>query len=278
MLHVRFMLPLTSGHLAWHLQIDARIFWGLCLMSLTESQVVPYRDVDVEGVRNGFATSSSTNVVEFSSVVPDSAFSRISLPGKRALDIVGALIGLVVFAPLFLVIFLLVRRDGGPALFKHKRVGRDGKEFEMLKFRSMIVNAEEMVDKIIANDPVRRAEWLETHKFSDDPRVTKIGDFLRRKSFDELPQLWNVLRGDMSLVGPRPIGLDEVVKYGPAYTKFISVRPGLTGLWQVNGRNDLAYQEKVALDVAYLSNLSWSNDVRILFRTVLVVLLERGAR
>ncbi|MEM6536813.1 MAG: sugar transferase [Pseudomonadota bacterium] len=247
-------------------------------MSLTESQVVPYRDVDVEGVRNGFATSSSTNVVEFSSVVPDSAFSRISLPGKRALDIVGALIGLVVFAPLFLVIFLLVRRDGGPALFKHKRVGRDGKEFEMLKFRSMIVNAEEMVDKIIANDPVRRAEWLETHKFSDDPRVTKIGDFLRRKSFDELPQLWNVLRGDMSLVGPRPIGLDEVVKYGPAYTKFISVRPGLTGLWQVNGRNDLAYQEKVALDVAYLSNLSWSNDVRILFRTVLVVLLERGAR
>jgi exopolysaccharide production protein ExoY len=166
----------------------------------------------------------------------------------------------------------------GPVLFGHQRLGEAGRSIRVYKFRSMAVNAEARLQELLGTDPVLRAEYEATYKLKEDPRVTWLGRWLRRTSLDELPQLINVLRGDLSLVGPRPIVADEIAKYGPASAAILRVRPGVTGLWQVSGRSDLDYAERVRLDMDYITNWSLWLDLRILSATLPAVLRRKGAR
>ena len=186
---------------------------------------------------------------------------------------------LALCAPLMLVIAALIwRRDGFPALFAHYRVGRNGELFQCFKFRSMCRDSERVLSELLRDNPRAREEWARDQKLADDPRITPVGRFLRRTSLDELPQLFNVLRGEMSLVGPRPITPNELNRYGPERWHYLAVRPGITGLWQVSGRNDLSYDERVALDRRYVESRGFWLDLEILLRTVAVVLRRDGAR
>jgi exopolysaccharide production protein ExoY len=196
---------------------------------------------------------------------------------KRALDVMGAVILGAVFSPLVLAIVLILRWDGGPIIYRHSRIGRNGKSFECLKFRSMVVNADRVLRELLEEHPEMKAEWLRDHKLRCDPRVTRLGAFLRRTSLDELPQLWNVLRGEMSLVGPRPIVREELMRYGRSLFVYLSAKPGITGLWQVTGRNNTDYRRRVALDVYYVRKQNLLLDLYILFKTPRVVLGGGGA-
>lgn len=197
---------------------------------------------------------------------------------KLLLDKLGALVGLILFGPVMAAIAGLIwLTEGGPVLFSHKRVGAGGRSFSCLKFRTMRLDSQDTLQDILHTDPIAREEWETTYKFERDPRVTRLGDFLRKTSLDELPQFWNVLRGDMSLVGPRPITAKEAPKYGRHFGAYLSMRPGITGLWQVSGRSDTSYDERVALDLAYQKSFGLWQDLGILWRTVTTVLLRRGA-
>jgi len=197
---------------------------------------------------------------------------------KRVLDILTSTALLILLAPVMAVIALLVRREAkAPIFFSQVRLGRDGRTFRMWKFRSMLPNGQTILEKLLAEDPQARAEWDANHKLRNDPRVTSLGRILRKTSLDELPQLWNVLKGDMSLVGPRPIVKDEIVKYGEGYDFYTRVVPGLTGLWQVSGRSDTTYGQRVDLDIFYVRNWSPWLDFYLLARTVTVVLTGRGS-
>lgn len=196
---------------------------------------------------------------------------------KRALDIIGALVLAAVFAPLILVIIAFMGREEGSIIYRHRRVGRDGRTFDCLKFRTMVPNADQVLRDLLERDPVIEAEWLRDHKLRNDPRVTPIGRFLRRTSLDELPQLWNVLRGEMSLVGPRPIVKDEMLRYGRYLPTYLTAKPGITGLWQVKGRNDTDYRRRVVLDTYYVKNQNLRLDLYILLQTTRVVLGGSGA-
>jgi Undecaprenyl-phosphate galactose phosphotransferase WbaP len=191
----------------------------------------------------------------------------------------AAAVLLLLLSPVMLCLAAMIaKRDGAPVLFGHYRVGKDGRLFRCLKFRSMYRNSAEMLNEILATDANARAEWERDQKLTDDPRITPVGHFLRKTSLDELPQLINVLRGEMSLVGPRPITVAELTRYGRVRWHYLSVRPGMTGLWQVSGRNNTTYPERVALDERYIDNQSLLGDISILFRTVKVVLFREGAR
>ena len=202
---------------------------------------------------------------------------RYVLFGKRLLDLAGAVALLVFFAPLMLIVYLAVRMDGGPGIYAHERVGKNGVRFMCYKFRSMVPNADQVLKDILVCNEQFRQDWEADQKLRNDPRITRIGVFLRQKSLDELPQLFNVLKGDMSLVGPRPITVDEMERYGREISFYLKTRPGLTGAWQVSGRNDTTYQERIALDVAYTKNRTFVNDFLILLKTVRVVISGRGA-
>jgi exopolysaccharide production protein ExoY len=196
----------------------------------------------------------------------------------RAFDIVVALAVILFTAPLLIAIALGVKlHDGGPALFGHKRIGMGGRTFRCFKFRSMVVDAEAKLAALLASDPQSRAEWELDFKLRHDPRITPLGDFLRRSSLDELPQLFNVLLGDMSIVGPRPIVQSEVERYGARIESYHAVRPGITGLWQVSGRNDVSYRRRVAMDAVYARGKCLSWDVKILLLTVPAVFLAKGS-
>lgn len=196
---------------------------------------------------------------------------------KRAFDILGAIVLGLVFLPLIVLIVLFLRNDGGPVIFRHRRIGRDGRSFDCLKFRSMVPDADRKLREVLEQRPELKAEWLRDHKLRNDPRITAIGRFLRRTSFDELPQILNVLRGDMSLVGPRPIVREEVMRYGRCLPLYLSAKPGITGLWQVTGRNDTDYRRRVVLDVYYVRKQSALLDLYILLKTTRVVLRGGGA-
>ncbi len=196
---------------------------------------------------------------------------------KRGIDVLGAALLLLVLSPLLVYLAVRIRCDGGPAIFAHKRVGRDGELFRCYKFRTMQVDAEKRLRELLASDPTSQAEWDREFKLRNDPRVTPIGQLLRRTSLDELPQLFNVLLGHMSLVGPRPVIEAELERYGDDVDYFLMVRPGMTGLWQVSGRNDVDYDTRVYLDTWYVKNWSPWYDIAILFKTVKVVLVGRGA-
>jgi Undecaprenyl-phosphate galactose phosphotransferase WbaP len=208
--------------------------------------------------------------------VPSAAGVNAGL--KRALDVLAAGSMLVLLAPVFLLLAALVRRDGGAAFYAHTRVGQGGRGFGCLKFRSMVTDSQARLDALLAADPSARAEWEATRKLKNDPRITAIGHFLRKTSLDELPQLLNVLRGEMSLVGPRPVVAAELAEYyGSAAAQYMSVRPGITGLWQVSGRSNTSYAQRVAMDVAYATQPSLWTDIKILARTPMAVLARRGA-
>lgn len=196
---------------------------------------------------------------------------------KRVFDLLAALALLVMGVVPFMYIAWRIRQDGGPAVFAHQRVGQSGKLFPCFKFRTMQVDAELRLRELLAKDPAVRAEWEREFKLRNDPRITPIGQILRRTSLDELPQLLNVIRGEMSLVGPRPVIQSELARYGDDVDYFLMVRPGMTGLWQVSGRNDVNYDTRVYLDTWYVKNWSLWYDIAILFKTIKVVLRREGA-
>jgi lipopolysaccharide/colanic/teichoic acid biosynthesis glycosyltransferase len=193
----------------------------------------------------------------------------------------GQLVALVILAacsPVMLALAWLIRRDGGPVTFEHYRVGCGGRLFRCIKFRTMRQDAERALREVLEGNPALLAEWHRDYKLSEDPRVTPFGRWLRRSSLDELPQLLNVLRGEMALVGPRPVTVAELRRYGPARWHYLSVPPGMTGLWQVSGRTTTSYERRIELDQLYVKNRSAWLDCKILARTVLVVLSGEGAR
>lgn len=196
---------------------------------------------------------------------------------KRSLDFFGSLVLIIMLSPIFIIITFLVHLDGGASLYAQKRVGYGGRVFKCLKFRSMVVDSKQRLQEVLANSPDAQAEWDKDCKLKNDPRITSIGSFLRKTSLDELPQLFNVLRGDMSLVGPRPVVGEELRKYGPLASKYFSTRPGMTGLWQVSGRNDTTYRERVSLDCYYVDNWKIHTDLFLLIKTLTVVFHGRGA-
>jgi len=196
---------------------------------------------------------------------------------KRAMDIIGSLALIVLFSPLLIVIAFLVHRDGGSSLYSQSRVGYGGKSFKCFKFRSMIMDSQQFLENFLANNPEAQAEWNKDFKLKDDPRITPVGKFLRKTSLDELPQLFNVLKGDMSLVGPRPVVADELTRYGNLTQKYMSARPGMTGLWQVSGRNDTTYRERISLDCYYIENWGAHTDMLLMFKTLTVIFQGRGA-
>lgn len=197
---------------------------------------------------------------------------------KRLFDIVATICGGLLISPILLAIAFWVYHDSpGPVIFKHRRVGRNGKEFNCYKFRSMCVNSKEVLEHLLATDPEAKAEWDKEFKLKNDLRITKSGAFLRKTSLDELPQLWNVLKGEMSLVGPRPIVQAEVPRYGKYIKEYYSVLPGITGMWQTSGRSDIDYPERVHMDSWYVHNWSVWLDMVLLWRTVAVVLSHKGA-
>ena len=196
---------------------------------------------------------------------------------KRAFDIFGALILGLLFSPLILVIITLIRIEGEPILFWHKRIGRNGRIFHCVKFRTMVRNAEHVLRHLLDEHPELRDEWTKNFKLRNDPRITMTGRVLRLTSLDELPQLWNVLLGEMSLVGPRPVVRAELLRYGRNASRYLAVKPGLTGLWQVKGRNDTTYRRRVAMDKFYVQNQSILLDIYILAATPAAVLRRNGA-
>ncbi|ARM16293.1 exopolysaccharide production protein ExoY (plasmid) [Rhizobium phaseoli Brasil 5] len=204
--------------------------------------------------------------------------SAVLAISKYAIDATIAAVGLLVLAPMFLMLVaVLLVLQGRPIFIAHRRIGRHGVMFPCLKFRTMVRNADEVLSRHLAANPALRAEWNATHKLKDDPRVTPFGALLRKSSIDEIPQLFNVIRGQMSLVGPRPIVASEAELYGVHYADYIKVRPGLTGLWQVSGRSDTSYSERVQLDVRYVAEQSVLGDLSILVKTIPAVLRSRGS-
>lgn len=198
---------------------------------------------------------------------------------KRSIDIFASIMFFAMFGWVYLILWgCVVVTTGRPSIYRHPRIGLGGKEFDCLKFRSMVKNSDEVLQAHLANNPLAKMEWEKDFKLRNDPRITKFGRFIRKSSLDELPQFWNVLRGDMSLVGPRPVVVKELVKYyGKDASYYASVKPGITGPWQVGGRNDLEYDERIKLDVAYAKNWSIWSDFGILFKTVYVVIARRGS-
>ena len=196
---------------------------------------------------------------------------------KRVFDFAAATVLVVFLAPLMAFFSWRIRQTGGRAIFGHLRVGQYGKPFMCLKFSTMVPNANEVLEQLLASDPQARAEWGRDFKLKQDPRITPIGAFLRETSLDELPQLWNVLKGEMSLVGPRPIIEEELERYGNQVGYYLEAPPGMTGLWQVSGRSDKGYDDRVALDCWYARNWSLWHDLVILIKTVRVVLARKGA-
>ena len=202
--------------------------------------------------------------------------SKIYLFAKRMIDIVGSLVGIILLSPIFLIVAIAIKVEDpkGNIIFGHKRVGKDGKLFPCYKFRSMFANAEEMKKNFTEE---QKKEYAETFKLKDDPRITKVGKFTRKTSLDELPQLFNILLGHMSIVGPRPIVSKELEFYGECDKYYKAVKPGLTGLWQVSGRSDTTYEERVAIDMEYVSTRSILKDIYIIFMTVVKVLKREGS-
>lgn len=198
---------------------------------------------------------------------------------KRTFDIAFSLSTLLILSPIFLIIASLIRcTSKGKAIYFQKRIGRGGRSFNCYKFRTMYQDADMRLKDILNQDPEKQKEWEETHKLKQDPRITYIGAILRKSSLDELPQFWNVLRGDLSVVGPRPVVQEEVDKhFGKRAQKIFSIRPGITGLWQISGRSDTSYQQRIDLDEHYVDNRSFLGDLKILTLTIPRMLLRKGA-
>lgn len=199
---------------------------------------------------------------------------------KRTIDIIGSLVGIVFLAPITIIIYIvrfILRENDGPLFYSQKRIGQNGEYFKLYKYRSMCKDAEDKLAIYLAENEEARKEFSENQKLQNDPRITKLGNVLRKTSLDELPQVINILKGDMSFVGPRPIVDGEIEKYGDLRNKFLSVKPGLTGYWQVNGRSNTTYEERIEMELYYVDNKSLWLDIKILFKTFISVLKKEGA-
>lgn len=202
---------------------------------------------------------------------------------KRTIDIIGALVGCLALVPLTLVVWIanLITKDNGPVFYAHNRIGKKGKQIKIYKFRTMCMNACEMVKdektmkKYFSEEQIK--EWKENYKIEKDPRITKIGNFLRKTSLDEIPQVINILKGDLAIIGPRPIIEEELEKYENNKEKFLSVTPGLTGYWAANGRSDTDYEKRMQMELYYVDNISLKLDIKIFFKTIFTVLKREGA-
>jgi exopolysaccharide production protein ExoY len=203
--------------------------------------------------------------------------SAVGGRSKRCFDIGAAATAILCLIPLFCLIALAIKlMDRGPVFYRHRRIGRDGMQFDCLKFRTMAVDADQVLHRHLAANRDAAREWEEKHKLTDDPRITSLGIVLRKSSLDELPQLLNILKGEMSVVGPRPIVVAEVPKYGDCMGHYLRARPGLTGPWQVSGRNDVGYESRVQLDRQYVESWSFRRDLVIICATIRVVVTARG--
>jgi exopolysaccharide production protein ExoY len=262
---------------------------GLSNRRTTSQSIVVNENLDAIEASRQFSVSGLSNlhIVEIDRRSREqfdvSTYGPVSVPErgaypifKRAFDVVGASFAILLLSPLLVFIAGLYLSGGSP-LFKHRRVGRDGVFFDCIKFRTMVTDADRVLQNLLDSDRQIKEEWLRDHKLRDDPRITRFGRFLRRTSLDELPQLWNVLRGEMSLVGPRPVVPDELRRYGRRAATFLSARPGITGLWQISGRNNTDYRRRVALDVCYVRSRSVILDAYIMVKTLRVVFTTRGA-
>lgn len=265
----------------------------LAVLALSDADLVAHADMIADLVRRRlpFAVAPSLQGLPVLGFDPVYFFSRdvmlltarnnlaqpLSRGMKFAFDVTVAAAAAAALAPLFVVFAALIKADGGPVVYRHRRIGRNGRPFDCLKFRTMATDADARLQALLAVDPAAAAEWRATRKLRNDPRVTWIGRFLRAGSLDELLQLFNVLRGEMSLVGPRPVTADELALYGRDVSFYLETRPGLTGLWQVSGRNEVGYAERVRLDVWYVKNWTLWHDVAILARTFPVVWRRVGA-
>jgi lipopolysaccharide/colanic/teichoic acid biosynthesis glycosyltransferase len=217
--------------------------------------------------------------------VPETHENALSWPAGWSTEVVKAVFdrlfafgAIIFFSPLMLLIAAgIYITDGGPIVYQHKRIGRNGQHFRCLKFRTMVKNADHKLAELLRRDPEARREWNETMKLRNDPRVHRLGAFLRKTSLDELPQFFNVLRGEMSVVGPRPIVDAEIPRYGDAFSLYAKVKPGITGIWQVSGRNDVSYVHRVAMDADYVRNRSFLRDLGIIAATVGIMIRRRGA-
>lgn len=199
---------------------------------------------------------------------------------KRIIDIIGALVGIVILIPTTVIIYLarkISKEDNGPLFYEQLRYGKNGKVFRLYKYRSMCIGADKKLKEYLENNEEAKKEFEKTHKLQNDPRITKIGDFLRKTSLDELPQMINILKGDMSLVGPRLVIEKEVEEYGENKERFLSVKPGLTGYWQVNGRSNTTFKERMEMELYYVDNRSLWLDIKIFFKTFITVFKKEGA-
>lgn len=198
---------------------------------------------------------------------------------KRTIDITGGLVGVLFLIPITILVAVLniINKENGPIFYAQKRIGKDGKIFKMYKFRTMVVDADKKLNDILEQNPELRKEWEENRKLKNDPRITKIGNFLRKTSIDEVPQFVNVLLGNLSLVGPRAVIYDEIEKFGDYQKDVLSVKPGITGYWAANGRSDTSYDERVFMETKYARNCSVWMDIKILFKTVISVIKGEGA-
>ena len=201
---------------------------------------------------------------------------KVYIKIKRVIDVILASVALILLSPLFVIIAIAIKIDSkGPVFFAHKRIGKNGKIIKLYKFRSMVINAEELIKSFT---PEQMREYKENYKLTNDPRITKVGKFLRKTSLDELPQLINIINGDLSIIGPRPVVADELEKYGVNKDKFLSVTPGLTGYWAPNGRSNTTYEQRMKMELYYIDNLSLKMDIKVFFKTILSVVKKEGAR
>ncbi|BEN39119.1 undecaprenyl-phosphate galactose phosphotransferase WbaP [Serratia nevei] len=236
--------------------------------------VIPtLRGVPLYGTDMSFIFSHEVMILR----VNNNLAKRTSRFLKRVFDIVGSVSIITLISPILITLIYLVGKDGGNVIYGHERIGRNGHKFKCLKFRSMVTNSQEVLKNLLENDSEARDEWDKDFKLKNDPRITRVGHFIRKTSLDELPQLFNVLRGEMSLVGPRPVIEAELERYAGDVDYYLMVKPGMTGLWQVSGRNDVDYDKRVYFDAWYVKNWSLWNDIAILFKTINVVLKRDGA-
>lgn len=226
-------------------------------------------------------TGETTENIETTSLrTPSDVKTKISkkvyIKIKRVIDVILASVALILLSPLFAIIAIAIKIDSkGPVFFAHKRIGKNGKIIKLYKFRSMVINAEELIKSFT---PEQMKEYKENYKLTNDPRITKVGKFLRKTSLDELPQLINIINGDLSIIGPRPVVADELEKYGVNKDKFLSVTPGLTGYWAANGRSNTTYEQRMEMELYYIDNLSLKMDIKVFFKTILSVVKKEGAR
>lgn len=225
-------------------------------------------------------TSETTENIETTSLrtqsdVKTKIRKKVYIKIKRVIDVILASIALILLSPVFAIIAIAIKIDSkGPVFFAHKRIGKNGKIIKLYKFRSMVVNAEELIKSFT---PEQMKEYKENYKLTNDTRITRVGKFLRKTSLDELPQLLNIINGDLSIIGPRPVVVDELEKYGSNKDKFLSVTPGLTGYWAANGRSNTTYEQRMEMELYYIDNLSFKMDVKVFFKTILSVLKKEGA-